>query len=269
MESEFKPNYYAVIPAFVRYDKDLSANAKLLYGEITALCSAEGFCWATNAYFAELYDMSIRNISRLISQLNDKGYVRVEIANDYERKIYINTPQDKNVQPPTPKTTRGHDENVQPPHDKNVYKNNTSINNTNNNTKNNKDIRANPTKIEQEFEQLWKIYPRKIGKKKAFDSFKKARKIKKIPYEIIENGLYRYIRYLEQQGTDEQFIQHGSTWFHQEKYQDEYITTGIQRKPKNAMEYFKSKYNQGEDIFEPNRNGEVINDYSRLLPDFL
>lgn len=33
------PNYYAVIPAEIRYDKKLKANEKLLYGEITALAN--------------------------------------------------------------------------------------------------------------------------------------------------------------------------------------------------------------------------------------
>ena len=68
-------NYYAIIPAKVRYDSDLSPNAKLLYGEITALCNEKGYCWATNSYFANLYQKDISTIKRWIKQLEDKGYI--------------------------------------------------------------------------------------------------------------------------------------------------------------------------------------------------
>ena len=70
-----KPNYYAIIPASVRYDERLPPNAKLLYGEITALCNKEGRCWASNNYFAELYGMTKKSISRLIQQLHVIGYI--------------------------------------------------------------------------------------------------------------------------------------------------------------------------------------------------
>lgn len=55
--------YYAIIPAIVRYDNHLNGNAKLLYGELTALANEKGYCWATNQYFANLYNVSIGDIS--------------------------------------------------------------------------------------------------------------------------------------------------------------------------------------------------------------
>lgn len=70
-----EPSFYAIIPANVRYDKDLTPNAKLLYGEITALCQKHGYCWATNDYFSNLYEVSKTSISKWISQLVSKGYI--------------------------------------------------------------------------------------------------------------------------------------------------------------------------------------------------
>lgn len=67
--------YYAIIPANVRYDKSLTPNAKLLYGEITALCNERGFCWASNEYFAKLYGVSKTSITKWINSLVDNGYV--------------------------------------------------------------------------------------------------------------------------------------------------------------------------------------------------
>ena len=74
-----QPNYYAIIPAEIRYDKTLKDKAKLLYGEITALSNLYGHCFSTNKYFADLYGVSTTYISLLIKELIKKGYIKSEV----------------------------------------------------------------------------------------------------------------------------------------------------------------------------------------------
>ena len=90
-----KPAYYAIIPSEVRYCEELKFAERLLYGEITALAGKEGYCFATNRYFAELYHVIPGTISRWINHLENLGFVKTEvIRNDKnqvtERRIYIN-----------------------------------------------------------------------------------------------------------------------------------------------------------------------------------
>ena len=70
-----QPNYYAIISAEVRYDKNLTANAKLLYAEVTALLNMNGECFATNKYFSNLYGKSVVTISKWIRELISNGYI--------------------------------------------------------------------------------------------------------------------------------------------------------------------------------------------------
>jgi DnaD/phage-associated family protein len=77
---EEKPNYWSVIPAEVRYDKELRANEKLLYSEITSLMNREGYCYASNKYFAELYDVSVQSISEWVNHLVSKDYLISEMV---------------------------------------------------------------------------------------------------------------------------------------------------------------------------------------------
>ena len=92
---ENRPGYYAVIPADVRYDDRIPANAKLLYGEISALTGADGCCFASNAFFASVYKMSERTASSLISNLQKYNYIDVVLKKDpktgqvLKRLIYL------------------------------------------------------------------------------------------------------------------------------------------------------------------------------------
>ena len=91
-EKESKPSFFAIIPADVRYCKDLNASAKLLYGEITALCSSEGHCWASNKYFADLYDVDVSTIQKWILNLKKQGFIHVQVIKKgmaTSRKIWV------------------------------------------------------------------------------------------------------------------------------------------------------------------------------------
>ena len=52
-----QPNYYSIIPAHVRYDKELKPMEIIMYGELTALSNKYGYSYASNNYFAELYNV--------------------------------------------------------------------------------------------------------------------------------------------------------------------------------------------------------------------
>lgn len=125
---ENKKSYYAIIPANVRYDEELSPNAKLLYGEITALCNDKGYCWASNEYFSQLYGKSTRTIRRWITELIQKKYVVSEINKDDGNLRLISI-----ADPLRTKMSIPMDKNVLTPMDKNVTHNNTYMNNTLNN----------------------------------------------------------------------------------------------------------------------------------------
>ena len=137
-------SYYAIIPANVRYDSRLTANAKLLYGEITALCNEKGYCWARNSYFSELYGVSKTSISKWISQLIEYGYIFSEIkyregTKEIENR-YLKLVKDpiNESSIPIEEKLKGSLRNVKNPIEEKLKDNNTS-NTTSNNTNNKKE----------------------------------------------------------------------------------------------------------------------------------
>ena len=134
-------SYYAIIPANVRYDDELTPNAKLLYGEITALCNEKGYCWATNNYFAELYGVSKTSISKWIKQLIDKGYIKSQIKYHdgtkeiKNRYLYIGSiPIEEKLKGCTTNINDPIEEKLNTPIEEKLKDNNTLINTTINTT---------------------------------------------------------------------------------------------------------------------------------------
>ncbi len=119
MNEENKSNYYAIIPATVRYSKELKANEKLLYGEITSLSNKNGYCYAQNRYFANLYNVSIETVSRWLSHLQKLGFIQVIVQRNENKEVLaryiyiVDLPYCQKNQYPSPqKCQEGIDKNI-------------------------------------------------------------------------------------------------------------------------------------------------------------
>ena len=155
------PNYYAILTADVRYDENLKPNEKLLYAEITALSQKNGYCYASNGYFADLYKVEKMTVSRWIRNLEKHGYIQTIVERDSNKRVIkraINLikkadyPLDKKIYPLDFKVDTLYTKKSIPsrqkslyPLDKKVKGNNTSINTTSkNNTSNNNKTPISP-----------------------------------------------------------------------------------------------------------------------------
>jgi hypothetical protein len=199
---ESKKSYYAIIPAHVRYDTSIPANAKLLYGELTALCNAEGYCWAGNAYFADLYGVSKKSVSNWIATLSKRGYISIEMkykegtAEILDRYIRI--------------VPEGIEKNFHTPMEEKVKDNNTGFNNTSNNTL--EDIYP--------FEEFWSAYPKKKAKEAARKAWVKLKPDETLGKEIIQAVIEsaKTKDWLKENGK---YIPYPATYLNGKRWEDE------------------------------------------------
>ena len=110
--------------------------------------------------------------------------------------------------------------------------------NTKTNTNNSSSAKLSERVLEDEFQEIWTIYPRKEGRKNALKAYIKARK-NGTSKETILNGLNAYISKIKAEKTDLQYIKHGSSWFAQECWLDDYSL-------KNSFEATQTEQQQEE-----------------------
>ncbi|MHC5226916.1 helix-turn-helix domain-containing protein [Enterococcus sp. LJL99] len=215
MDKRINKSYYAIIPAEVRYDKNLIPSAKLLYGEITALCNEKGYCWASNDYFANLYSVSKTSVKKWLKSLENNGYIKRSVS-------YKEGGQEIDTRWITI-VTEPRQEKLPPPRQEKGPDNNTLFNNIINNTenKNIKEQKPSIKELTERFNILWKLYPNKKGKEKAFKFYQKAIKEGANDDEIRE-GIENYTKEINFKRTNKQYIAHGSTWFNNRRWKDEY-----------------------------------------------
>ncbi|NKC66721.1 helix-turn-helix domain-containing protein [Vagococcus fluvialis] len=247
------PGYYAVIPAKIRYSKNLIPNSKLLYGEITALCNEKGFCWASDSYFQKLYGVSKSTVQRWLDSLEKEGFIIREVrykegSKEIEKRFIriSEIPIPKKANTLYSELGEGYSQKQDLPIPRNRRDNitsNTTINNTNNNIDQSPSKEADSVSLKNKFNEIWEQYPtgRKQGKDKAFKAYKRAIKDGVTENQIIK-GLDDYKKQIKLQNTELQFIKQGSTWFNNKSWEDEYVTSNVTSNNKPEYTYIPPEW---------------------------
>lgn len=188
-----KPNYFAVLPSDVRYNKKLSPMERLLYAEITCLTNHKGYCWASNAYLGRLFDRNPKSISRNLQNLSLHNHIKIYLVKDDKKNvdkriISLVTKLPKSAKLPPP-------QKCVPPLLKNVEDNNIN------------------EKIVL-FEEFWEAYSVKKSRQLCYDKFIA------LSLDICKKCVVAAKEYSESI-TDSTFKKHPGTWLNQGCWDDE------------------------------------------------
>ncbi len=81
-------NYYAVIPAPILFDKDLTPIEKVLFAHLSVLSEKEWYAFANNTYLWQQIDRSPHHVSKILSKIEKKWFIRISHT-ETKRLIYL------------------------------------------------------------------------------------------------------------------------------------------------------------------------------------
>lgn len=216
-----KDGNYIVIQSFMVSDLQLKGNELLIYAIIYGFSQAENQAFTGSLqYLMDWTGASRPTVIHSLKSLVDKGYLekREQLINGLKlceyRVVKKFNHQLKNLTRVVKKLNRGSKETLQGG-SKETLHNNIYLNNLNNN------IDINNSQFDNEFDEIWEIYPRKQGKSTALKAYIKAIQ-SGVEYQDIKQGVERYVEYIRNNNIEQRFIKQGSTWFNQQCWNDEY-----------------------------------------------
>lgn len=190
------------IPKEIWLSKNLTLQQKVFLVEIDSLDKDDG-CYATNEYFSEFFGLSTKRVSVVINSLVEKGLVKSQINKTLGNKriLTISDRYPRNVPYPIPENG----DTLSPESSTYILSDSVS---------DNKDTAP----FGAEFDEAWKEYPKKSGKKAAYRSYVAQRR-KGVPARDLLHATKKYAS--EQIGKDLQFVKNGSTfWGRDEPFRD-------------------------------------------------
>jgi len=170
-------------------------------------------CFPSVARLAADCEMSERSVHYHIDELERRGLISrqqrtkangIKTSNDYTLHM-DEDPDLQNLQNGTAKSAVSDLQNLQ----SNLVSNNHVSNNLN---------------ISAIFDDLWSIYPKKVGKGQARKAFNAA--LRKVDYDKIHSALIDYVK--ASTGKDKKYLPHLSTWLNGERWDDELQEQSLQ-----------------------------------------
>ena len=239
--SKVKNENYIVVQGFMVKELKLKGNELLIYSIIYGFSQTENQRFTGGLqYLADWTNSTKQGVIKNLKSLVEKGYIIKEdkIINGVKFCEYhsteLNTVLNKVEQGIKQSLIGGKQslkEGIKQSLNNNINNNNI-INNIFNNKENNSNKVADEFSLSSEerllkieFEELWKLYPKKRGKKEAFSSYCKYRKSTDINYatkEEVEKGIEKYNRYIRAYAVQDKFIKYGSTFFEERAWEDDY-----------------------------------------------
>ena len=119
------PTYFMIIPAIVWEDDSLTSSSKILYGHISTLTQNNTYCWASNAYFAKVMQLSERSVQMQLEELEKANHIKRTVYQDEENNTHRLI---KNLRTPT--SCSPNEDPFMGTHAESVTHNKTSINKT-------------------------------------------------------------------------------------------------------------------------------------------
>ncbi|MGP5091080.1 helix-turn-helix domain-containing protein [Staphylococcus equorum] len=221
---------YGLVFKRVMKDKNLSIEAKGLYSYLSAYAGADESSFPSVSLIKYELNIGKQRYQRARKELEDTGYLvvtRKQNGNIYGSNLYTVMHE--------PRRVDSRPVDSQPVEIQSVDNQPTTINSStiNSNTNNSQTINTSATDVTRErFENWWKLYDKKLDKKKAFSLFKSS--LKKHSYEEIMNGTRDYLKTI----TNKQYQKYPKTFLGQESYMNDF-TEEVKPTGQNQLERMK------------------------------
>lgn len=231
----FKPEF---IPFYLGEVKKygFSNTEGLVYGFVRFYLknNPNGKFYFTNEQLAHMLGVSPSTISNSMSKICECGEFKVTYkikANGGTFRLLENCESDyEKVKSQTMKKLRGN-------------KNNINKNNIN--------------KYICDFNSFWSIYPKKVGKKKSEEIYKRKVVSKEIEDSVLE-GVRKYVNKWKAEATDIKYIPNPATWLNQERWEDEVVVSN-----ERFNRYSREREKQWEEVKRKERenyNNSFVDD---------